>query len=112
MGMGVSNVIDRRTNEPIGGARPYLIKTFGTLKVGFIGLCLSTTEISKADLTHTEIVDPLVSAGRYIPILERQGVQAIVAITQIARPLSLNCSTGRGNPICRRLLSHPCPGVG
>ena len=80
----VSNVIDRRTNAPIGGAHPYLIKTFGALKVGFIGLCLSTTEISKADLTHTEIVDPLVSAARYIPILERQGVQAIVAITHLS----------------------------
>ena len=80
----VSNVIDRRTNEPIGGAHPYLIKTFGTLKIGLIGLCLSTTEISKADLTHTEIVDPLVSAARYIPILERQGVQAIVAVTHLS----------------------------
>jgi 5'-nucleotidase len=80
----VSNVIDRRTNEPIGGAHPYLIKTFGTLKVGFIGLCLSTTEISKADLTHTAILDPLVTAARYIPILERQGVQAIVAITHLS----------------------------
>ena len=80
----VSNVIDRRTNEPIGGAHPYLIKTFGTVKIGLIGLCLSTTEISKADLTHTEIVDPLVSAARYIPILERQGVQAIVAVTHLS----------------------------
>ena len=80
----VSNVIDRRTNEPIGGAHPYLIKTFGTLKVGFIGLCLSTTEISKADLTHTAILDPLVSAARYIPILERQGAQAIVAVTHLS----------------------------
>jgi 5'-nucleotidase len=80
----VSNVIDRSTDEPIGGAHPYLIKTFGTLKVGFIGLCLSTTEISKADLTHTVILDPLATAARYIPILERQGVEAIVAITHLS----------------------------
>src|SRR5262249_9120923 len=31
----VSNVIDRRTGRPIGGAAPYATRTFGTLKVGF-----------------------------------------------------------------------------
>ena len=38
---------------------PYLVKTFGALKVGFIGLCLTTDEISPDKLTHTRIVDPL-----------------------------------------------------
>ena len=27
----VSNVIDTRTNQPVGGAAPYVVKTFGTL---------------------------------------------------------------------------------
>jgi len=80
----VSNVVDRRTGKPIGGAAPYLIKTFGTLKVGFLGLCLTTSEISKADLTHTEIVDPLIAAARYLPVLQSRGAQAIVAVTHLA----------------------------
>ena len=80
----VSNVIDRRTKKPIGGAAPYLMKTFGTLKVGFLGLCLTTSEISKADLTHTDVIDPLVAAARYIPVLQSQGAQAIVAVTHLA----------------------------
>jgi 5'-nucleotidase len=79
----VANVIDRRTGKPIGGASPYVIRTFGTLKVGFIGLCLSTSEISSATLTHTELVDPLIAAAQYVTLLKRQGAQVVVAITHL-----------------------------
>ena len=41
----ISNVIDRQTGKPVGGAAPYLVRTFGTLKVGIIGLCLATEGI-------------------------------------------------------------------
>jgi 5'-nucleotidase len=36
----ISNVIDTNTDRPIGNALPNLVKTFGSLKVGFLGLCL------------------------------------------------------------------------
>src|SRR3984893_16335924 len=80
----VSNVIDTNTGKPIGGAPPYLVQTFGTLKVGFIGLCLTTTEISRDKLTHVRLVDPLEAAGRYLPALRREGANVIVAITHLA----------------------------
>jgi len=38
----VSNVVDRRTGKPVGGAPPYLIRSFGPLKIGILGLCLTT----------------------------------------------------------------------
>jgi 5'-nucleotidase len=80
----VSNVTDLRTGKPIGGAAPYFVRTYGTLKVGFIGLCLNTSEIDRQNLTHTRLDDPIASAARYVPILEREGAQAIVAITHLA----------------------------
>lgn len=80
----VSNVIDRTTDRPIGGAVPYVIKTVGTLRVGFIGLCLTTSEISPANLTGLRMLDPIEAAARYIPILKRQGANVIVAITHLA----------------------------
>jgi 5'-nucleotidase len=80
----VSNVVDRRTGKPIGGAEPFVIRSFGTLKVGFIGLCLTTSEISDDKLSHTRLLDPVATAGRYIPILQRQGAQVIVAVTHLA----------------------------
>jgi 2',3'-cyclic-nucleotide 2'-phosphodiesterase (5'-nucleotidase family) len=79
----ISNVIDTNTGKPVGGAPPYLVKTFGTLKVGFIGLCLTTSEISRDKLTHLRLVDPIEAAGRYLPALRREGANVIVAITHL-----------------------------
>ncbi len=80
----VSNVVDTKTGQPIGGAAPYLVKTFGSLKVGFIGLCLNTQEITSDKLKHTRILDPLTSAGRYLPMLKQAGATVIVAVTHLA----------------------------
>jgi 5'-nucleotidase len=79
----VSNVVDTKTNKPIGNATPYLVKTFGGLKVGFIGLCLDTSEISPLKLTHTRIMPPLDAAAQYIPMLKRAGATTIVAVTHL-----------------------------
>ena len=80
----ISNVIDTRTERPIGGAAPYFVKTFGALKVGFIGLVLTTTEIARERLTHTRLVDPFAAAAKYIPALKAQGASIIVAVTHLA----------------------------
>src|SRR4030095_963236 len=44
----VANVLDETTGRPVGGAAPYLVRTFNGLKVGFFGLCLIDDEISSA----------------------------------------------------------------
>jgi 2',3'-cyclic-nucleotide 2'-phosphodiesterase (5'-nucleotidase family) len=80
----VSNVVDRRTNKPIGGAEPFIIRTFGGMKVGFIGLCLTTAEISASNITHMQMIDPLLAARRYLPMLKKRGANVIVAITHLA----------------------------
>jgi 5'-nucleotidase len=79
----VSNVVDTRTGKPIGNAVPYLVKTFGTLKVGFIGLCLDTSEITADKLSHTRIIKPIDAVAQYLPALKREGVNAIVAVTHL-----------------------------
>jgi 5'-nucleotidase len=80
----VSNVIDTNTGQPIGGAAPYLVKTFGAMKVGFLGLCLDTAEITPDKLKHTRIVDPIAAARQYLPVLKREGATVIVAVTHLA----------------------------
>ena len=35
----VANAIDRTTGKPVGGAAPYIVRTFGPLKVAILGLC-------------------------------------------------------------------------
>jgi 5'-nucleotidase len=79
----IANVVDNRTGKPIGGAAPYVVRTFGSLKVGFIGLCLTTAEISQDKLAHTHLEDPITTAGRYLPAMEGEGAQVIVAITHL-----------------------------
>jgi 2',3'-cyclic-nucleotide 2'-phosphodiesterase (5'-nucleotidase family) len=80
----VSNVVDTVTAKPIADAAPYIVRTFGEVKVGFIGLCLNTSEITSDKLTHTRLVDPLEAAARYLPLLKQQGAMVIVAVTHLA----------------------------
>jgi 2',3'-cyclic-nucleotide 2'-phosphodiesterase (5'-nucleotidase family) len=80
----ISNVVDTSTGQPIGGAAPYLVKSFGAVKVGFIGLCLNSYEITADKLKHTRILDPLAAAARYLPMLKQAGATMIVAVTHLA----------------------------
>jgi 5'-nucleotidase len=80
----VSNVVDTNTGRMIGDAAPYVVRTFGSLKVGFIGLCLTTSEISRDKLSHVRLVNPIQAAARYLPALKRAGANVIVAVTHLA----------------------------
>jgi 2',3'-cyclic-nucleotide 2'-phosphodiesterase (5'-nucleotidase family) len=79
----VSNVIDVRTGKPIGGAAPYVVRTFGNLKVGFLGLCLTSGGLTRDRLERIRVLDPLDTAASYLPALEREQVNAIVALTHL-----------------------------
>ena len=80
----VANVIDTRTGQPLGDAAPYVVKSFGALKVGFLGLCLNTSEISNDRLTHTRLRDPIEAAAEYVPRMKGDGATVIVAVTHLA----------------------------
>ena len=79
----VSNILDAATGEPVGGAAPYLVREYGDLKVGFLGLCLAGEEISPGNRQGFTFVDPFEAAARYVPILESEGVDLIVAVTHL-----------------------------
>lgn len=79
----VSNVVDTATGRPIGGAAPYLVKTFGSLKVGFLGLCLNSDEITPDKLKHSRIIEPIAAAGQHLPALKQEGAAVIVAVTHL-----------------------------
>jgi 5'-nucleotidase len=80
----VSNVLERRTGKPIGGAAPYLVRTFGALRVGFLGLCLTSESMPRHQLEGLDLVDPMEAAARYVPILKSQNVDVIVALTHLS----------------------------
>jgi len=79
----ISNVVDTTTGRPIGDAPAYLVETYGTLRVGYLGLVITNTSISTDKLTHTKLVDPFEAAAKYLPVLKQQGAQVVVAITHL-----------------------------
>jgi 5'-nucleotidase len=79
----ISNVLDRRTGRPIGEAAPYVVRTFGELKVGVIGLCLTGDPITRDTLERIEILDPFTTAARYLDVLARENVDVVVALTHL-----------------------------
>jgi 2',3'-cyclic-nucleotide 2'-phosphodiesterase (5'-nucleotidase family) len=79
----VSNVVDAASGRPIGDALPYVVKTFGPLTVGFIGLCLTSDEITPDRMGMFRLIDPMEAAATYLPILKREGANVIVALTHL-----------------------------
>ena len=78
----VANGVDRRTGKPIGGAAPYVVRTFGSLRVAILGL--SSTEGFVGDrLPEFEISEPIRAAARYLPMIRRERVDAIVVLTHL-----------------------------
>ena len=83
-GWVVSNVIDAETGAPIGGADPYVIRTFGAFRVGIIGLCLTSEGVTRDKLNRIRLLDPLEMAAKYIAVLKEARVDSIVALTHLS----------------------------
>jgi 5'-nucleotidase len=79
----VANILDEETGQLIGGAQPFAVRTFGALKVGFIGLCLTGDEISPANKKGAIFLDPFEAAAKYLPQMKAQGADVTVAITHL-----------------------------
>ncbi|MDQ3814757.1 MAG: nucleoside hydrolase [Armatimonadota bacterium] len=77
----VSNALDEATGNPLGDAAPYLIRRYGPLNVGYIGLCLTGEEISRDKLIGAKLLDPFETTARLLPVLKEKGADVIVAIT-------------------------------
>jgi 5'-nucleotidase len=79
----VSNVLDAATGEPFGGAAPWLVRQYGDLKVGFLGLCIIGEEITAKNREGVEFLDPFEVTERYLPVLEKEGAEVIIALTHL-----------------------------
>ena len=78
----VSNVLDAN-GKTIGKAVPYVVKQVGPLKVGIIGLCITSSTIAPAWKNQFRFIGALEATARYLPILKRAGVNVIVALTHL-----------------------------
>jgi 5'-nucleotidase len=79
----VSNILDAKTGRPFGGASPYVVRTFGGMRVGFIGLCLTTAGLGREGGVQLRILNPLEAAGAQLARLKQERVDAVVALTHL-----------------------------
>lgn len=80
----VSNVIDRRTGSPLGGAAPYVVREFGGLTVGILGLCIADDSMTTETLSRVQVLDPVETAARYLPAMQAAGAEFIILLTHLA----------------------------
>ena len=78
-----ANVLDAQTGRPLADTPPYLLRKYGSLTVGYFGLCLASEEISRDKLRGLKITDPFAAAAQYLPLIRRDGANVIVAITHL-----------------------------
>jgi len=75
-----ANVTEDATGETV--LPPYWIRQFQSVKVGFIGMTLESTDtlVSQAGIAGWSFADEADTANALVPVLKRQGVDAIVVL--------------------------------
>ena len=76
-----ANVVDKGTGQPM--LPPYaVVEVGGGKSVGFIGVVTDTTPtiVSPGGIADVDFLDEATSINRYVPELQAQGVEAIVAL--------------------------------
>ncbi|HSG86587.1 MAG TPA: bifunctional metallophosphatase/5'-nucleotidase [Candidatus Limnocylindrales bacterium] len=99
-----ANVVDESTGET--ALPPYWITQFNNIKVGFIGMTLEATDtlVAAAGIQGWEFLDEAETANALVPILEDQGVEAIVVLlheggSQEPPPGDVDACVGISGPI-------------
>jgi 5'-nucleotidase/UDP-sugar diphosphatase len=77
-----SNLVDE-AGKPMAGTVPYVVRTFGNLKVGFLGLISTTEQLGSARLRGIVPTDPFDATAKYLKVLEAEKVDAVVALTHL-----------------------------
>ena len=80
-----TNVYDKRTNEPVDWAEPFVIIEKEGVKVGFIGLATPRTAYTtlKANVVNYEFRDPVEVITEWVPTVKDAGADLIIALTHL-----------------------------
>lgn len=76
-----ANVLDRRTGQPFGGARRDLLRQFGPVMVGVLGLTMPETLGTSSPGPDVVFEDVVATAGAVAADLRRRGAKVVVALT-------------------------------
>lgn len=79
----VSNIFEETTGRPLGDYPVTLVRDYGGLKVGYLGLCLAGDEISPDRRIGLRLDDPLETGKKLVAQLKSEGAAVIVALTHL-----------------------------
>jgi len=79
-----ANVIDTTTGQPFGGAKRYVVREFGGVRIGIFGLVLPETKITSRPGPNVEFRSPCDTAREVVSELHGQGVKVVVALTHLS----------------------------
>ncbi len=80
-----ANIYDKRTNQPVEWAKPYVILDKTGVKVGFIGLATPETAYKalKANVENYDFKDPVATLADWVPKVKAAGADLIIALTHL-----------------------------
>ncbi|MBU4511447.1 5'-nucleotidase C-terminal domain-containing protein, partial [bacterium] len=80
-----ANIYDKRTNEPVGWAKPYVILDKAGVKVGFVGLATpeTTYKALKANVENYDFKDPVATLVNWVPKVKDAGADIIIVLTHL-----------------------------
>jgi len=79
-----ANVIDKRTGQPFGGAKRFVVREFGGVKIGLFGLVLPETKITSRPGDNVEFRNACDTAKEVVSELHGQGVKVVIALTHLS----------------------------
>jgi len=79
-----SNVIDKKSGEPFGGAQRFVIREFKGVKIGIFGLVLPETKITSRPGADVEFLSPCETAKKMVSAIRDRGATVIVALTHLS----------------------------
>ena len=104
-----ANLLDKKTRKPIFA--PYVIKTVGTVKVGYFGLISDKAELGGIK-DSVALDEPSAVARRVVPEMRKKGAQVVVLLSQLGKVESEDLVTavdgidavmvGRNTPILQK----------
>src|SRR5215510_14323547 len=83
-GWTAANVIDTTTGQPFGGAKRFVVREFGGVKIGLFGLVLPETKTTSRPGPNVEFRSPCETAKQIVSELHAQGVKVVVALTHLS----------------------------
>lgn len=80
-----ANVIDKRTGKPADFVKPYSVIERKGVKIGIIGIATPETayKTNPKMIKNYTFADPAATVKELIPVLKKQGVQIIIALTHL-----------------------------